>query len=107
MQSLHSPFQHFGERGETGNVAHGNLFLSKQVRRAPSRNDVDALPLERAREFGDPGFVGNGNESADDFHSRGKTDNRRASVAFSDPRSRSSPPDTTPDNSRSFRKMLC
>ena len=68
MQSFHPPFQHFGKSGETRNVAHRNFFLPQQVRRAAGGNDIDALPLQRARKRGDAGFVGNGNECAGDFH---------------------------------------
>ena len=68
MQSFHTPFQHFWKRSEARNVANWNFFLPQQVGRSPGRNDVDALPLQHAGKRSDAGFVGNGNESAGDFH---------------------------------------
>src|SRR5205823_3515349 len=70
VQSFDPAFEHFGKRSETGDVADRDLFFPKQVGCAPGRNDVDTLSLETARKFGDAGFVGNGNERADDFHCR-------------------------------------
>jgi hypothetical protein len=68
MQSFHTSFQHFRKCGEARDLAHWNLFLPQQVCRPPGRNNVHALPLQRAGKRGDTAFVGNGNESAGDFH---------------------------------------
>ena len=68
MQSFDPAFQDLGKSGETGDVAARNFLLSQQIRRSAGGNDVDPLPLERAREFGDPALVGDGNERAGDFH---------------------------------------
>ncbi len=68
MQSFDPAFQDLGKSGETGDVADRNFLLSQQIRRSAGGNDVDPLLLERAREFGDPAFVGDGNERAGDLH---------------------------------------
>ena len=48
--------------------AHCDPFLPQKAGGAAGGNDFDALFLELAREIGHAGFVGNGNESAFDFH---------------------------------------
>src|SRR5207248_6954188 len=50
MQRFNAPFQYLGKCGETGNLTHGNFFLSQQLGSATSGNNVDALSLKRARE---------------------------------------------------------
>ncbi len=68
MQSFDPPFQDFRERGEARNFSDWNFFLSQQIRRASGGNNIDSLPLERARQFSNAGLVGDGNESAGDLH---------------------------------------
>ena len=51
-----------------GHFARLDSFLPQQAGRAAGGNDFDAQFLELAREIGHAGFVGNGNESAFDFH---------------------------------------
>jgi len=48
-----------------------DLFLTQQFRRSTGRNNVDTLFFEGAREVGNAGFVGNGNEGALNLHGKG------------------------------------
>src|SRR4029434_6287561 len=68
MQRLYPAIEHFGKPGETGNAAHINSRLPQETRCAARGNDFDAPFLELAREIGHASLVGNGDESALDFH---------------------------------------
>jgi hypothetical protein len=68
MQCFNAPLEHFGEGGEARDFPHRNFLFAQQFRGASSGNDIDALPLERARERRDARLVGDRNESAGDFH---------------------------------------
>ena len=72
MQRLDPTLENLGKRGEFGNIAHWNFLFPQQIGCSASRNDVHALTLESARERSHPGFVGNGDERAGDFHEKVK-----------------------------------
>jgi hypothetical protein len=68
MQSFYTAIEHFGKCGETRYLAHGNFFFLQQDRCSACGNDVYPLAFQRASKRSDSGFVGNGNESAANFH---------------------------------------
>ncbi len=68
MQRLDPAVEHFGKAGEGGNAAHFDSGLAEETGGAAGGNDFDALLFELAREIGHAGFIGNGNESAGNFH---------------------------------------
>ena len=49
VQSFHAPFEHFGKGGETGNLAHRNIFFAQEISRATGGDDVHAARFECAR----------------------------------------------------------
>ena len=68
MQRLYPAIEHFGEPGKIGNVADVDSRLPQETRCAASGNNFHALFFELACEIGHASFVGNGDESALDFH---------------------------------------
>src|SRR5262245_221718 len=70
MPGRHTPLEHVRKCSKARDLANWNVFLPQQDRCSACGNDVDALTLKGARKRSDASFVGNGNQSAGDFHPR-------------------------------------
>ena len=64
MQRLDPAVHHFGKAGEIADVEHLEPGIAQRLAGAAGRNELDAVAGERAGEFDEPGFVGDGNEGA-------------------------------------------
>ena len=62
MQGLDTAIEHFGKTGERGHLGHRQAALGQQLGGAARRDQFDAQRMQRAREFKDAGFVGDGEE---------------------------------------------
>jgi hypothetical protein len=64
MQRLDPAIHHFGKPGEVTHIEHLQPGIAEYFPGAAGRNQLNPELGERAREFHDAGFVGNGNKRA-------------------------------------------
>src|SRR5438094_1715479 len=63
MQRLHTAVEHLWEAGQFRNVLYSDSGIAQQLRRAPGRNQLDPHAGELAREFREPGLLGDTEDS--------------------------------------------
>src|SRR5216684_2241497 len=112
VQGLNPAIEDFGIICELRDLAHRNLFATQKFGRAASGNDVHATFLQRTRKRCDASLIGDGNQSARDFHENVEAVFRFIASSLyldrvSDPRSHALPSDTAPGSSRLFRRTPC
>jgi hypothetical protein len=64
VQGFHTAIHHFGEVGDFGYIAHGDVVFAQKLRRATGREQLDILANEELGEGNEAGFIGDGNEGA-------------------------------------------
>ena len=71
VQSFDAAVHHLGEAGQVGHVAHGEPRLAQSPRRAARGDEVDAVRVERLREFDEACLVRDGQQSTADRNAVG------------------------------------
>ena len=66
VQGFDAAVEHLGEAGEVGDVADGEAGFAEGPGGAAGRDELDAMPGERAGEVEEAGFIGDGEEGAAD-----------------------------------------